>query len=99
MRPTPPHRAELGRLLRQLRKEASLTQETLASRAKLTRVYVGMVERGERNASFEAVDRWLCATGTTWSDFAHQLEDLGFPREPQKSIQRPPRRSPPDGEL
>lgn len=87
------HRIVLGRLLRQLRREASLTQEALASRAKLTRVYVGMIERGERNATFEAVDRWLAAVGKSWIEFGEALDRSGFPRQPEATIQKPPRRA------
>lgn len=43
---------ELGKLIRELRKEKGLSQEHLALKAKVDRSYVGGIERGERNASF-----------------------------------------------
>lgn len=46
------HLVELGKLIRELRKERALSQEQLALKAKVDRSYVGGIERGERNASF-----------------------------------------------
>ena len=44
-----PDLVALGKRLRALRKEADLTQEELAERAKLSANYVGQIERGEKN--------------------------------------------------
>jgi len=44
-------RLAFGERLRQLRKEAGLSQERLAHKANLDRSYVGAVERGEVNIS------------------------------------------------
>lgn len=44
-----PDLVALGKRLRALRKEANLTQEELAERAKLSANYVGEIERGEKN--------------------------------------------------
>jgi transcriptional regulator with XRE-family HTH domain len=42
----------LGKLIRNAREEANLTQEELASKAEVDRSYIGGIERGERNVSF-----------------------------------------------
>lgn len=44
-------RVLFGKRVRELRRRAGLTQESLAERAHLHRNYVGGVERGERNIS------------------------------------------------
>jgi transcriptional regulator with XRE-family HTH domain len=51
-----------------------MTQERLAEIAGLHRNYVGSVERGERNISIEALERWLKALGMSWEDFGGRLD-------------------------
>lgn len=43
---------ELGKRIREKRKEFSWTQEDLAANAGIDRSYIGGVERGERNLTF-----------------------------------------------
>jgi transcriptional regulator with XRE-family HTH domain len=72
---TPSSLPTLGRVLRAYRTEAGLTQEALGYRTGLARNYVGMVERGEANISFTAMERWLSATGITWERLGRDLHD------------------------
>ena len=51
-----------------------MTQERLGFTAKLHRNYVGSAERGERNISIEALDRWLGASGLSWEEFGRRLD-------------------------
>lgn len=46
---------QFGRNLRQLRKEADLTQADLAYAAGVHRTYLGGIERGERNVSLKNI--------------------------------------------
>lgn len=43
----------LGQRIREMRKERDLTQEDLAHESDIDRSYIGGVERGERNLSFD----------------------------------------------
>lgn len=56
VRRSPAH-AALGRAVRELRERQGVSQEELASRARLHRTYVGGIERGERNPSFASLLR------------------------------------------
>ena len=69
-----PTRKTLGSALRDFRAQAGLSQEDLANEAGLHRNYVGGVERGERNPSFESIGRILRALGVTWSQLGRALE-------------------------
>lgn len=50
-------RTQLGKRILQLRKEAGLTQETLAERLNLHGSYVGLLERGQKTPSLETLSR------------------------------------------
>ncbi|MBP7817131.1 MAG: helix-turn-helix transcriptional regulator [Phenylobacterium sp.] len=52
-----------GRALRHWRKQKGLSQEELAGRSDLHRNYVGLVERGERNASIKTMFKLAHALG------------------------------------
>lgn len=67
-------RRGLGRVLRAFREALGLSQEQLGFRARLHRNYVGSAERGERNISFDAMERWLSALDLTWSQFGRALD-------------------------
>ena len=70
----PPDRQTLGTVLRAFRETAGLSQEGLGFRARLHRNYVGSAERGERNISFDAIERWLAALGLTWTELGMAMD-------------------------
>lgn len=55
----------LGRNLRSLREESSLTQEKLAERASLDPTYISGIERGLRNPGIKNIARLAKSLGTT----------------------------------
>ena len=55
---------ELGARVQRERKKLGLSQEEFAFRAELDRSYVGGIERGERNITFETLCRLARALGT-----------------------------------
>lgn len=55
--PTTPVAIAFGRVLRECRERADMSQETLAAEADLARGYVGMLERGVRQPTLETVIR------------------------------------------
>lgn len=77
---TPPRitRSDLGRVLRALRKQhpGRLTLEELGRRAGLHDTYIGDVERGERNPSFESLAKILSGLGVTWELFGREVDRM-----------------------
>jgi transcriptional regulator with XRE-family HTH domain len=69
-----PTRKALGRVLREFREQRDMSQEELGYAAKLHRNYVGGVERGVRNPTFESLARWLAAANITWREFGDAIE-------------------------
>jgi transcriptional regulator with XRE-family HTH domain len=75
MRNGRPTRRILGSVLREERELRRMSQEALGQAANIHRNYVGSAERGERNVSFEALERWLAALGLSWAAFGARLDD------------------------
>ena len=61
--------AAVGRRVRALRLEKTISQEELAARAALHRNYVGSVERGERDIGVSAAARIADALGLSLAEF------------------------------
>ena len=58
-----------GNRIRALRNERSLSQERLALNAGITPAYLGLVERGKRNATVATVERVCDAMNISLSEF------------------------------
>ena len=70
----PPTRGALGAAIREVRHERGWTIETLASRADLHWTYVGGIERGERNPTWDTLRRISEALATPISEIAQRAE-------------------------
>ncbi len=74
MNRNPAARQALGAILREWRLERGFSQEKLAHRADVDRTYVGAVERGETNLSFEGTWQFLHALGRSWTELGQRLD-------------------------
>ena len=66
----------LGLAVRARREALALSQEALAERAGLHRTYIGGIERGERNLSFNNLVAVAGALGVGASQLVAEAEDL-----------------------
>ena len=58
-----------GKRIKELRKEFALSQEQLALNAGITPVYLGQVERGQKNATVNTIELICNALNVSLSDF------------------------------
>lgn len=68
--------AAFGMVLRDLRKQAGLSQEQLALDADLQRNYISLLERGLNSASIKTVFKLAAVLRTTPSRMLEQAEQL-----------------------
>jgi transcriptional regulator with XRE-family HTH domain len=70
----PNARKALGRVLRKWREEKGVSQERFAHLADFDRTYIGAVERGVKNLSFEGLWQFLRALDRSWTDLGKALD-------------------------
>lgn len=58
--------------MRRLREARGLSQEALASLAKLHRTYVGSIERAERNVSIDNMEKLAVALGIPLAELVRE---------------------------
>ncbi len=63
----------LGERIRNLRKDAGLSQEDLAELTGFHRTYIGMIERGERNPSLDNLVKFAKAFRITLSELFNDV--------------------------
>jgi transcriptional regulator with XRE-family HTH domain len=72
----------LGRRIRELRTEQGYSQEAFADKCGVHRTFMGTIERGESNLSFQNILKVARTLGVTLSNLFLDLEKLaqGLPR-------------------
>lgn len=63
-----------GRVLKELRQKAELTQEQLGFEAGLERIYISLLERGQRSPSLVVILDLAKALGTTGNEIVAKVE-------------------------
>ena len=63
-----------GLVLRELRKQSGLTQEQLGFESKTDRVYISLLERGQRSPSLLVIFNLATALGTTATELVSLVE-------------------------
>lgn len=69
----------LGKRVRELRAGKKWSQEEFAHISGLHRTYIGQIERGEKNISFENLSKVANVLGVTLSELLAGLENAGIP--------------------
>ncbi|RED13898.1 helix-turn-helix domain-containing protein [Pontivivens insulae] len=64
-----------GQRVRLIRQQNELSQEELADRAGVHRTYIGMVERGEKNATIVTIVKISGALGVPATELVREIED------------------------
>lgn len=67
--------AALGRAVRDFRAQRRISQEELAHRSGMHRTYLGGIERGERNPSYDNLLRLASGLGVRPSELLSRAED------------------------
>jgi transcriptional regulator with XRE-family HTH domain len=75
MRTRTPLSVAFGQVVRDLRTRAELSQERLGFLSKLSRNYIGQVERGENSPTLDAVSAIAKALGTTVRELISAAEE------------------------
>lgn len=76
MQPKDSNLIKLGKKIRTCRKAHGYSQEAIAAEAQLDRAYMGRIERGEQNLSFQNLVRIALALKVEIGDLVPSLKEL-----------------------
>ncbi len=68
---------KFGKVVKELRLEKSLSQESLALESGIDRTYISDIEKGERNISLQIISQLSQALQISLSDFFKKIETNG----------------------
>lgn len=68
---------KFGLVLKELRQEKGLSQESLANQSDIDRTYISDIEKGERNISLNIIERLSVTLQISLSEFFKKIEKYG----------------------
>lgn len=71
---------KLGKRIRECRASHGYSQEAIAAEARIDRAYMGRIERGEQNLSFQNLVRIALALNVEIQELVPSLNELKFPK-------------------
>ena len=66
----------IGRRIRNYRNQLGLTQEELGSKCGLYFTYIGQLERGEKNATLDSIQKVATGLGISLTELFENIEDF-----------------------
>ncbi|WP_071429411.1 helix-turn-helix domain-containing protein [Angelakisella massiliensis] len=72
----------IGKRIRGFRQRQGLSQEALAERCGLHATYIGQVERGEKNASMESIQKIAAGLGISLDRLFEKIEPVSAQKGP-----------------
>lgn len=68
---------KFGLVLKELRQEKGLSQESLANQSDIDRTYISDIEKGERNISLNIIERLSVTLQISLSEIFKKIEKYG----------------------
>lgn len=68
---------KFGLILKELRQEKGLSQESLANQSDIDRTYISDIEKGERNISLNIIERLSVTLQISLSELFKKIEKYG----------------------
>ena len=68
---------KFGLILKELRHEKGLSQESLANQSEIDRTYISDIEKGERNISLKIIERLSNTLQISLSELFKKIEEYG----------------------
>ena len=68
---------KFGLVLKELRLEKGLSQESLANQSDIDRTYISDIEKGERNISLKIIERLSETLQISLSELFNKIEEYG----------------------